>query len=45
MQVYSTTLYIMCGLLFVGLLCNLAVRKVDPEHHYDDPEELDPVAP
>jgi hypothetical protein len=29
----------------VGLLCNLAVRKVDPRHHYDDPEELDPVAP
>lgn len=29
-QAYSTTLYIMCGLLLVGLLCNLAVRTVEP---------------
>ena len=45
-QVYSTTLYIMCGLLVVGLLCNLVVRKVDPHlhHHHDDPKKLDTVA-
>ncbi len=32
-QVYSTTMYIMAGLLLVGLLANLAVRPVDARHH------------
>jgi len=30
---YSITMYVMAGLLIVGLLCNLAVRPVD-EHHF-----------
>jgi MFS family permease len=29
-QAYNTTLYILAGLLVVGLLCNLAVGPVDP---------------
>lgn len=32
-QAYNTTLYLMAGLLLVGLVCNLAVRPVDPRHH------------
>ncbi len=32
-QAYNTTLYLMAGLLLVGLACNLAVRPVDPRHH------------
>jgi MFS family permease len=30
---YNTTLYIMAGILLVGLVCNLLVRPVDPRHH------------
>jgi MFS family permease len=30
---YNTTLYIMAGILLVGLACNLTVRQVDPRHH------------
>jgi MFS family permease len=33
-QAYSVTLYIMCGLLLVGFLCNLAMRPVDERHHF-----------
>jgi MFS family permease len=33
-QAYSITMYIMCGLLFVGFLCNLAMRPVDPRLHF-----------
>ena len=34
---YSITLYIMCGLLLVGLLCNLAVRPVEDRYHHRAP--------
>jgi MFS family permease len=37
-QAYSTTMYIMCGLLFVGFLCNLAMREVNARYHYHEPE-------
>ena len=37
-QAYSTTMYIMCGLLFVGFLCNLAMREVNARYHYQEPE-------
>jgi hypothetical protein len=30
---YTITMYIMAGLLFIGFLCNLAVRAVDSRHH------------
>ncbi len=32
-QAYNHTLYLMAGLLVVGLLCNLAVKAVDPRHY------------
>jgi hypothetical protein len=31
---YSVTMYLMAGLLFIGLICNLLVRPVNPKHHY-----------
>jgi hypothetical protein len=30
---YTITMYIMAGLLFLGFLCNFAVRAVDSRHH------------
>jgi MFS family permease len=30
---YTVTMYIMAGLLFIGLLCNLAVKAVHERHH------------
>ena len=38
--VYDRTLYIMAGLLFIGLICNLLVKPV-ADHHYMDDEELE----
>lgn len=32
-EAYNTTLYIMAGILLVGLVCNLLVRQVDSRHH------------
>ena len=36
-QAYSVTMYVMCGLLLIGLVCNLSLRPVDPKHHYKPP--------
>jgi MFS family permease len=36
--VYDRTLYIMAGLLFVGLICNLLVRPVDEKHTMSEEE-------
>jgi MFS family permease len=33
-QAYSVTMYIMCGLLLVGCICNIAMRAVSERHHY-----------
>ena len=33
-QAYSITMYIMCGLLLVGFLCNLAMRPVNERYHF-----------
>jgi MFS family permease len=33
-QAYSVTMYIMCGLLLIGFLCNWAMRPVDAKYHY-----------
>jgi MFS family permease len=33
-QAYSVTMYIMCGLLLIGFLCNFAMRAVDENYHY-----------
>ncbi len=38
-QVYNTTLYILAGMLVLGLLCNLLVRPV-AQKHFMTPEEL-----
>ncbi len=35
---YDVTLYIMAGLLFVGLICNALVRPVDSKHWMTDEE-------
>jgi hypothetical protein len=36
--VYDHTLYIMAGLLCVGLLCNLLIKPVDAKHYMSDEE-------
>jgi MFS family permease len=33
---YSTVLYVMAGLLAVGLICNLLVRPVDPKYYVSE---------
>ena len=33
-QAYSVTMYIMCGLLLIGFLCNFAMRPVDEKYYY-----------
>jgi MFS family permease len=33
-QAYSVTMYIMCGLLLIGFLCNLAMSEVKAKYHY-----------
>jgi len=38
-QVYNTTMYILAGMLVLGLACNLLVRPVNPKH-FMTPEEL-----
>jgi MFS family permease len=43
-QAYSVTMYIMCSLLLVGLICNLKIRAVDEKYHYH-PESPGPRSP
>ena len=33
-EAYNTTMYLMAGLLLLGLACNLLVRPVDERHHH-----------
>jgi MFS family permease len=33
-QAYTITMYIMCALLLVGLICNIAMRAVNPKYHH-----------
>jgi MFS family permease len=33
-QAYSVTMYIMCGLLLIGFLCNYAMRPVEEKYYY-----------
>ena len=33
-EAYNVMMYVMAGLLLVGLVCNLLVRPVDPRFHY-----------
>jgi MFS family permease len=32
-QAYSVTMYVLAGMLLLGLLCNLMIRPIDPKHH------------
>ncbi len=32
-QAYSVTMYVMCGMLLIGFICNFAMRPVDPKYH------------
>jgi MFS family permease len=41
-EAYNTTLYIMAGVLLVGLICDLLVRRVNSRHHM--PEDGAPAA-
>src|SRR5258708_2560461 len=43
-QAYNTTMYLMAGLLVVGLLCNVFVKDVNARHHMKD-EDADLGAP
>jgi MFS family permease len=40
---YSTVLYVMSGLLFVGLICDLLIRRVNERHYLTDADA--PVPP
>ena len=42
-QAYSVTMYIMCGLLLVGFICNLLMHPVEERHHHR--ELAAPLAP
>jgi MFS family permease len=33
-QAYTVTMYIMCALLVIGLICNIAMRAVNSKYHY-----------
>jgi MFS family permease len=33
-QAYSVTMYIMCGLLLIGFICNYCMRPVNEKNHY-----------
>ena len=39
-EVYSVTMYIMAGLLLIGLFCNLLVTPVEEKHYEKEPEAL-----
>jgi MFS family permease len=36
-QAYTVTMYIMCALLVIGLICNFAMRPVDEKLHFRAP--------
>ncbi len=36
-EAYNFTMYLMSGLLMIGLIANLLVRPVDPKHHLHEP--------
>ncbi|RTL49650.1 MAG: MFS transporter [Bradyrhizobiaceae bacterium] len=37
-QLYNTTMYILCGMLLIGLICNYLIKPVDPKWHMSDAE-------
>ena len=39
-QAYSVNMYIMCGFLLIGFLCNFALRAVDEKYYYRGSTQL-----
>jgi MFS family permease len=39
-QAYSTTMYIMAGLLLLGFICNMLIRPVHEKYHYQEPDPI-----
>jgi MFS family permease len=37
-QLYNTTMYILCAMLIIGLICNYLIKPVDPKWHMSDAE-------
>ncbi|WP_076865784.1 OFA family MFS transporter [Bradyrhizobium mercantei] len=37
-QLYNTTMYILCGMLIAGFICNYLIKPVDPKWHMSDAE-------
>jgi MFS family permease len=37
-QLYNTTMYILCGMLLIGLICNLMIKPVDKKWYMSDAE-------
>ncbi|PDT73748.1 OFA family MFS transporter [Bradyrhizobium sp. C9] len=37
-QLYNTTMYILCGMLIAGFICNYMIKPVDPKWHMSDAE-------
>jgi len=35
-EAYNSTMFVMAGLLVVGLVANLLIRSVDPKHHFTE---------
>jgi MFS family permease len=36
-QAYNSTMYLMAGVLVIGLICNLCIKPVDSKNHYRPP--------
>jgi MFS family permease len=41
-QAYNVTMYVLAGLLVIGLLCNIAVKPVDERYHMISDDLTDP---
>jgi MFS family permease len=37
-QLYNTTMYILCAMLIIGLICNYLIKPVDPKWHMSEAE-------
>lgn len=37
-QLYNTTMYILCGMLVIGIICNYMIKPVDKKWHMSDAE-------
>ncbi len=37
-QLYNSTMYVLCGMLVIGLICNYLVKPVDPKWYMSQDE-------